>query len=140
MQEVRATFSKYGGNLGETNSVSWNFQRVAEIRLECSLSEESLLDIAISAGAHNAEVLEEDGNIFGALIHCAVEDQFAVASYLDNAKLTVAEQHIVFLPSTTVSVEDADHIKKLTKLLDTFDDNDDVQQVFHNALLPDQDE
>jgi YebC/PmpR family DNA-binding regulatory protein len=134
-QELRATFSKFGGNLGETNSVSWNFTRKGEIRIETQRTEEDLLTIAMDIGADDVVMIDE-----GALVYCAVDMLGTCANECSNKGLDVRETRIVFEPNTTVQVTEQDHSKMLDKLLDVLDDNDDVQNVFHNADLPDEDE
>ncbi len=133
VQEVRATFSKYGGNLGETNSVGWNFSRMGLIRLETTAAEESLIEMAIEAGADNVEMLIDDGNAYGALVQCSSDAVLHVASFFEQAGIDVPERKQAYVPNTTVLVSEADIAKKLIKLLDAFEDNDDVQNVFHNA-------
>jgi YebC/PmpR family DNA-binding regulatory protein len=134
-QELRATFSKYGGNLGETNSVSWNFTRKGEIRIETTRAEDDLLTIAMEIGADEVVMIED-----GALVYCAVDMLGTCANECSNQSLDVRESRIVFEPNTTVQVTDEGHTKMLYRLLDALDDNDDVQNVFHNADLPDEDE
>lgn len=135
VQEVRATFSKYGGSLGENNSVSWNFTRVGEIRIETTATEEALFEHAISAGASDVEYFEDVESGQGAVVYCAIEMLQAVSQQLELFGHSIEEQRLAYLPSTTVAVQDQDVEKKLRKLIDVFDDNDDVQQVFHNAEL-----
>ena len=134
-QELRATFSKYGGNLGETNSVSWNFTRKGEIRIETTRAEDDLLTIAMEIGADEVVMIED-----GALVYCAVDMLGTCANECSNQSLDVRESRVVFEPNTTVQVTDEGHTKMLYRLLDALDDNDDVQNVFHNADLPDEDE
>jgi len=134
-QELRATFSKYGGNLGENNSVSWNFTRKGEIRIETQLTEDALLTIAMEIGADDVVMIDD-----GALVYCAVDMLGTCANECSNQGLDVRETRIVFEPNTTVQVTEQDHTKLLVKLLDVLDDNDDVQNVFHNADLHDEDE
>ncbi len=131
-QELRATFAKYGGNLAETNAVAWNFTRKGEIRVETTLPEDRLFEIALDAGADDVTMLDD-----GALFACAVDALGTCANALAAAGLDVREQHIVYEPTTTVSVNESDTETKLLKMLDVMDDNDDVQSVFHNAELRD---
>ncbi|GMV53697.1 MAG: YebC/PmpR family DNA-binding transcriptional regulator [Chlorobi bacterium] len=137
VQEVRATFSKYGGNLGETNSVLWNFNRMGEIVLNSSLPEDTLFEIAVDSGCSDVDILFDEGAVAGAVLHCPVDSLQSVTEALEKAGLEVSEQHLAYVPNTKATVTDPDTIKKIIKLLDVFEDNDDVQQVFHNADLPD---
>jgi YebC/PmpR family DNA-binding regulatory protein len=133
-QELRATFNKYGGNLAETNAVAWNFTKKGEIRVETSASEERLFEIALDAGADDVTMLDD-----GALFICGVDALGTCANGLTAAALDVREQHVVYDPTTMVRVEEEDVAVKLMKMLDVLDDNDDVQNVFHNADLGDED-
>lgn len=133
-QELRASFSKHGGNLGETNSVSWNFTRRGEIRIETSIAEDDLLLIAMDVGAEDVLMIDE-----GALVFCSVDTLGTCANGLAEAGLAVREQRIVFEPGTMVTLDDPEHVRLMEKFLDALDDYDDVQNVFHNAVLPDED-
>jgi YebC/PmpR family DNA-binding regulatory protein len=133
VQEVRATFSKYGGNLGETNSVAWGFTRKGEIEIATKASEVELLEAAMEAGADDVVMIDE-----GAIIHCPFDELGTVANRLQEAGYDVKEQKAVFEPDTTVKVDDPAIVKMLMKLLDAFDDNDDVQNVFNNADIDDE--
>ena len=135
-QELRATFSKYGGNLGETNSVAWNFTRRGQLRVETALTEEALLELALEAGVDDVHMIDD-----GAVMFCSVESLGTSANTLTDLGLAVREQHIVYEPQTLVDCSSGaqDEIL-LRKMLDVLDDNDDVQNVFHNADLLDEDE
>lgn len=140
VQEVRATFSKYGGSLGENNSVSWNFTRMGEIRLQTTSSEEKVLEDAINAGASDVEYFADAESGQGAVVYCAIDSLQAIMAIMESNGHIVVEQRLAYLPTTLVQVNDGESEKKLRKLLDTFDDNDDVQQVFHNAELEEESE
>jgi YebC/PmpR family DNA-binding regulatory protein len=127
-QELRAYFSKYGGNLGESNSVSWNFTRRGEIRIETDRSEDDLLLVALELGAEDVLMIDE-----GALIFCSVDTLGTVGNGLTTSGLNVREQRIVFEPGTMVTVDEPEHVRLMEKFLDVLDDYDDVQEIFHNA-------
>lgn len=134
-QELRATFSKYGGNLGESNSVAWNFQRRGQIRIETDKPEEALLDVALNVGAEDVLMIED-----GAMFVCSVESLGTTANNLAAGGLNVREQHVVYEPQTLVVCSvDQSQRTMFRKMLDVLDDNDDIQNVFHNADLPDED-
>lgn len=134
-QELRATFSKYGGNLGESNSVAWNFQRRGQIRIETDKPEEVLLDVALNVGADDVLLIED-----GAMFVCSVESLGTTANNLAASGLIVREQHVVYEPQTLVDCSvDQSQRTMFRKMLDVLDDNDDIQNVFHNADLPDED-
>lgn len=133
VQEVRATFAKYGGNLGETNSVNWNFTRKGELRVETSLTEEALFEIAIEAGADDVAMIDD-----GALFHCDPDVLGTVANDIAARGLDVKEQRLVYEANSTIEITTKDQAKLLMKMLDAFDDNDDVQNVFNNADIADE--
>jgi YebC/PmpR family DNA-binding regulatory protein len=126
--DVRAAFSKYGGALGENGSVTFMFNRVGSILYPASIGDaDAMLEAAIEAGA--------DESISGSEGHeflCRVEDFAAVRDALE-AKLGQPPQSakIVWRPLNTVAVNDAAG-ETLSKLLDTLDDHDDVQNVYAN--------
>ncbi len=129
---VRALFTKFGGNLGETGSVSFMFARVGEISYPASKgSADALLEAAIDAGADDA-VSDEHGHV----ITCAFENIGEVSASLAK-KLGDAESvKIVWKPQTLAPV-DQEKAEALMKLVDALDDDDDVQSVFSNADIPD---
>ena len=133
VQEVRATFSKYGGNLGETNSVAWNFSRKGEIRVETDRSEDDVLEAAMEAGADDVVMIDD-----GALIHCPFDELGTIGNALLASGFNVQEQKQVYEPNQSINVGDPSIVKMLMKLLDAFDDNDDVQNVFNNAEIDDE--
>ncbi|MBN9399819.1 MAG: YebC/PmpR family DNA-binding transcriptional regulator ['Candidatus Kapabacteria' thiocyanatum] len=130
--ELRATFSKCDGNLGESNSVAWNFTHKGELRVETSQTEEALFDIALEAGADDVEMIDD-----GALIHCSTDMLGACNNALMSRNLTVAEARFTYEPNMTVEVTNPAIVKNLIKLLDMLEDNDDVQNVYNNADIPD---
>ncbi len=131
--EVRSYFSKNGGNLGETNSVSFMFDHVGEIIYPASkASADDMLEAAIEAGADNAESGEELHEIT-----CAVDDFAAVRDAL-IAKFGEPEKAgFVWKPNVPAAV-DEETAKTILKLIETLEDNDDVQAVFTNFEVSDE--
>jgi YebC/PmpR family DNA-binding regulatory protein len=131
---VRTIFGKNGGNLGESGSVSFMFDRVGQITYPASAgSEDAVMEAAIEAGAQDVESSEE-----GHLIFTAFEDLSAVAEALEASKLGAPKgTAIVWKPKsgTPVSNDDA---ATLMKLLDALDDDDDVSNVYTNVELTDE--
>jgi YebC/PmpR family DNA-binding regulatory protein len=130
--EVRAAFSKSGGSMGETNSVSFMFRRLGVITYPASVaSEDDMLEAAIEAGAEN--VVSTDA---GHEITCEVESFFAVKDGLE-ARFGEAESgKLDWRPENTVTL-DEEKARSLFKFLDVLEDNDDVQNVYANFDLPD---
>ena len=130
--EVRAAFSKQGGSLGETNSVSFMFERVGTIGYPAeTASADAMFEAAVEAGADNVETSEE-----GHEITCAPDDFSAVRDGLAERFGDPREASLTWKPLNTVQVDDGS-AETLLKLLDVLDDNDDVQQVSANFEIAD---
>ena len=130
---VRASFAKYGGNLGETGSVSFMFSRVGEILYPVAkASGDVMLEAAIDAGAD--DVQSDDT---GHTIICAFESIGDVSSAL-AAKFGDADTVKVVWKPQTMTPLDQEKAESLMKLVDALDDDDDVQVVFSNADISDE--
>ena len=130
--DVRSAFSKHGGALGETNSVSFLFNRLGVIRYPLAVAtEDDMLEAAIEAGADNAERDAESHEIT-----CAVEDFFAVRDALELRFGAPESAKLDWRPTMQVTL-DQERAASLLKLLDTLDENDDVQNVYANFDIPD---
>lgn len=125
--EVRAAFTRHGGSLAETNAVSFQFDRIGQIRYGAEAAdEEAMLEAAIEAGADDCQSSED-----GHEITCAPDDLAAVTEALE-AKFGPPEATLLtWRPQVTVPVED-DKAETLFKLLETLDESDDVQRVVAN--------
>jgi YebC/PmpR family DNA-binding regulatory protein len=131
--EVRSAFSKNGGAMGESNSVSFMFDRVGAIRYPAAAaSAEAVFEAALEAGADNVESDEE-----GHEITCAPDDLATVRDALEATFGTPEYARLDWHPQTTVPVADENVAKTLLKLLDILEDNDDVQRVQANFEIPD---
>jgi YebC/PmpR family DNA-binding regulatory protein len=131
--EVRAAFSKFGGSLGETGSVSFMFDRVGQIIFPAEVADaDSMFEAALEAGADNVESYDE-----GHEITCATEDYNSVVEALEASFGAPAESGLVWKPQNTIEVNE-DQASTLIKFLDTLDDNDDVQNVSSNFDISDE--
>jgi YebC/PmpR family DNA-binding regulatory protein len=129
--DVRAAFSKHGGALGETNSVSFMFNRLGVIRYPAAVaSPDDMLEAAIEAGAENAE---SDSEVHE--ITCPIEDFFAVRDALEVRFGAPESAKLDWRPTTLVTL-DEDRAAGVLKLLDALDENDDVQNVYANFDIP----
>ena len=130
---VRSTFSKNGGNLGETGSVSFMFERKGEITYPASVGDDdTVMMAAIEAGAEDVESSEE-----GHIIYCADTDLSEVSTALE-AELGESEStKLIWKPNITTEV-DLEGLTKLMKLLDTLEEDDDVQRVTANFEVSDE--
>ena len=125
--QVRATFSKYGGALGETGSVSFSFDRVGEIGYKTEVGDaEAVLEAAIMAGADDVQSGDE-----GHVITCAFESIGEVSSALAEALGEAESVNVVWKPQNTIEV-DEEKAGSLMKLIGILEDDDDVQNVFSN--------
>jgi YebC/PmpR family DNA-binding regulatory protein len=128
---VRSYFSKAGGNLGLTGSVSHSFDRVGEISYPASAgSEDDVMMAALEAGADDVES-DEDGH----WIYCAVERLNEVSDALEKALGESRESKLIWKPQTRTDV-DLETAEKLMRLVDMLEDDDDVQDVTHNFDIP----
>jgi YebC/PmpR family DNA-binding regulatory protein len=128
--DVRAAFSKNGGNLGETNSVSFLWDRVGEIRFALKAADEdAMLEAAIEAGCDDC-LVEEDEHV----VTCGVTALGDAVSALSKRFGEPASAKFVWRPKTTLPIE-GDAADVLMKLLTTLDDLDDVQNVYSNEEM-----
>jgi YebC/PmpR family DNA-binding regulatory protein len=125
--EVRSTFTKYGGNLGETGAVSFMFDRVGEIEYPASAaSADAMLEAALDAGADDCQS-DEDGH----WLYSSPDSLHEVARILEEKFGEPGAVKIIWRPQNTVEVDD-DKAEKLLKMLDALEDSDDVQNVYAN--------
>jgi YebC/PmpR family DNA-binding regulatory protein len=130
---IRSTFSKRGGNLGETGSVAFMFDRKGQILYPSGAgSADDVMLAAIEAGAEDVES-GEDGHV----IWCAVEDLNEVSTALEAALGEAESTKLVWKPQTTTEL-DLDAAQSLMKLIDALEDDDDVQSVTGNFEISDE--
>lgn len=131
--DVRAAFSKLGGSLGETNSVSFMFQRLGVVTYPLeTASEEEMLDAAIEAGAENAETTED-----GHEITMSMESFNTVRDALEARFGEPRSAKLDWRPETTTPL-DEEKARSVLKLIDILEENDDVQAVYANFELSDE--
>ncbi len=125
--EVRAAFTRHGGSLAETNAVSFQFDRIGQIRYGADVAtEEAMLEAAIEAGAEDCQSSED-----GHEITCAPDELAAVTEALEARFGPPEASLLTWRPQVTVPIED-DKAEALFKLLETLDESDDVQRVVAN--------
>ena len=129
--EIRSAFSKANGALGETGSVSFMFDFVGLIGYPASVaSEEKMFEAALEAGASNCETDESSH-----AITCAQEDFGKLRDQMEKQFGVAQSAKLVWQPKNTVAVNE-DNARILLKLIDTLEDNDDVQEVYSNFEIP----
>jgi YebC/PmpR family DNA-binding regulatory protein len=125
--EIRHIFSKNGGNMGESGSVGWMFDKKGYIVVDkAAKSEDELFEIAIEAGADD---VQDDGEVFEILT--APENFDAVHEAIKKAGVSPQAAEISMIPQNYIHLEGGD-AKTMMKLYDALDDNDDVQKVYAN--------
>jgi YebC/PmpR family DNA-binding regulatory protein len=124
--EIRSIFSKNGGNLGETGSVSFNFDKVGEIQIKSEINDTLLEELL----EHGLEDYSTEDNISN--IYCKFESLASLEKVIMEKGLDVESALIVWKPNMTVKIEKEDELNRLIKLNDDLEDNDDVQNCFSN--------
>ncbi len=136
--DVRHCFAKNGGNLGTTGSVGFMFDEKGVLVVERTpgMDEEEMMMMALEAGAEDVKTDDED--VFEILT--APSDFSAVREELEKQGLSFLSAEVQKIPQNTVAVDDPEVLKSILKLLEMLEDNDDVQNVFHNAELPEEED
>lgn len=132
--EVRAIFTKHGGNLASSGSVSYMFHKKGQITVPRAASgEDRVFELALEAGAEELTT-EEDEYV----ITTSHDQLYAVAEALKQAGVTTDGQKFTFIPDTTVPVADETVARQVLRLCDALEDDDDVQNVYSNLDIPDE--
>lgn len=127
--DVRHYFDKYGGNMGQSGCVSFMFSRQGVLVVEAEdVDEETLMEDALEAGASDFLTDEEDVYV----IRTEPNDLGAVRDDLDAKGYKFISAEVEYIPSTYTALTSEDDIKNMSKMLEMFEDNDDVQAVWHN--------
>ena len=129
--DVRSAFTKNDGNLGESGSVAWLFERKGVLLVSGDVDEDDLMLAAADAGAEDIEREESSYRVT-----CAPEDLHAVRAALEQAGIEIESAEPTMLPKTIVSVEDEAVAKKVVRLMDSLEENEDVQAVYSNFDIP----
>ena len=136
---VRNAFTKGSGNVGTPGCVSFMFDKKGQILInkeDCKMDAEELMMLAIDAGAEDFN--DEDEEEFEILT--SPDDCGTVREALEAAGLELAQAEVTMIPQTWVELTSENDIKQMTRILDLVDDDDDVQAVYHNWDMPDEDE
>ena len=127
---VRNAFTKGGGNVGTTGCVSYMFDKKGQIIIdkeECEMDADELMMLALDAGAEDFAEVEDSFEVL------TDPDSFsAVREALEAAGVPMAEADVTMIPQTWVELTDEDDIKKINRILDMLDEDDDVQATYHN--------
>ena len=130
--EVRSTFSKNGGALGESGGVAWQFETKGVIIAPLRADAEQVALLAIDAGANDVQIDEDFIEVY-----TAPEDIDAVRRALENREIPVQSAEVTLLATNTMELTEKEATQTL-RLLEKLEDLDDVQRVYTNAIFPDQ--
>ena len=130
--DVRAAFGKHDGNLGASGAVAWQFERRGVVLVDAQGVDEDELTLAAAEGGADDVVREE--STFQVL--CAPESLTSVREALEAAGFSVDSAELTMVPKSTVAVEDENTAKKILRLMDALEENDDVQEVYSNFDIP----
>jgi YebC/PmpR family DNA-binding regulatory protein len=130
--EVRHIFARHDGNLAESGAVAWLFERKGVVLVDRDSTDED--ELTLAAADAGAEDVAEEGSSFE--VTCAPEDLTAVREALEAAGIAVTDAEVTMLPKTTVEIEDESVARKVLKLIDGLEENDDVQDVYANFDIP----
>jgi YebC/PmpR family DNA-binding regulatory protein len=130
--EVRHLFSRHDGNLAESGSVAWLFERRGVILVDADSRDED--ELTLAAADAGAEDVRREGSTYE--VTCAPEDLHAVREALEAAGIAVSDVQATMLPKTTISIEDEATAKKVLRLIDALEESSDVQEVYANFDIP----
>lgn len=132
--DVRHYFDKFGGNLGTSGCVSFMFTSKGIVVVENNgIDEDTLMEDAFEFGADDLSVEEE-----AAEISCEPSDLGVLREGLSSKGYNILSAEVDRIPATYTTLTDEDHIKKMNLLLEHLEDNDDVQNVYHNWEMPEE--
>ena len=130
--DVRHAFDKHDGNLGTSGAVAWLFERRGLVVVPAEGVDEDELTLAAAEGG--ADDVSLDGSVFEVV--SAPEALTSVREAIEAAGFSVESAELTMVPKTTVEVDDESSAKKIVRLMEQFEDNDDVQDVYANFDIP----
>ncbi|MFN8000136.1 MAG: YebC/PmpR family DNA-binding transcriptional regulator [Acidobacteriota bacterium] len=132
VSEIRHLFSKNGGNLGESGSVAWMFNKKGQIIIDAAVKgEDEMMEIALEAGADD---MQNDGETYQILT--APEDFHAILDAIKAKGIEPLSAEVAMIPQNTIKLEGG-QVGQMLKLYDALDDHDDVQNVYANFEMDD---
>ena len=127
--DVRHYFDKYGGNMGTSGCVMFMFEHKGQILIEKEdVDEDALMEAALEAGAE--DFISDDEDVYE--IRTGVHDLGTVEDALSAAGYTSVSAEAAYIPTTYTRLDDPDSIKNMGKMIEMFEDNDDIQAIWHN--------
>lgn len=133
---LRYYFDKNGGNLGTTGCVGYMFDRKGQILIEKKdeYQEDELMEAALEAGAE--DFVTDDEEVYE--IFTEPQDFYEVKNALQEKGYEFIEADVAMIPQTTTRLETEEQIKAMNKLIDMLEDDDDIQQIYHNWDMPEE--
>ena len=134
--DVRHIFTKFGGNLGTNGSVSYMFENKGVIVIErtVDLNEDKMMEMALESGADDVITYDDSFEV-----RTSPSEFSTVRKYFEEKNLNFLEAEVMMVPKEKITLE-SEHIATFRKMLDEFNDNDDIQEVYHNVDLPEEEE
>lgn len=130
--EVRHLFARGGGNMGESGSVGWMFERRGVIEVKPGPAEDRVMEVALEAGALDLVAQPE-----GFEVRTEPNDLHKVVQALEKHGLALGTMRLTYLPKETLKLDQLEDARKVFKAVDLLEDNEDVQTVFSNYEVPD---
>jgi YebC/PmpR family DNA-binding regulatory protein len=130
--DIRSTFSRAGGSIAEPGAVAWQFDRKGAILVDRKVDEDDLMLVALDAGADD---IADDGELWRVVT--PPSDLHKVRTAIEEAGMAVDSADLTMLPQNTIPLDDGESAKKVLRLIDALDEQDDVQNVFANFDIPD---
>ncbi len=131
--EVRSVFSRLGGSLAEPGAVAWQFSRRGVVLVSRRYDEDQVMEAALEAGADD---VVDEGDTWR--VTCEPGAVESVRAALEAAGLAVESAEATMVASTTVPLASAEEAKRVLRVIDAFEDHDDVQDVYANFDIPDE--
>ena len=129
--DVRSAFTKFGGSMAEPGAVGWQFSRRGVILVDGSVDEDTVMSVALESGADD---VERDGDSWRVLTDPSTV--YDVKDAMEAAGVAALSAESTMVSSTTIEVTDKDDARQILRIMDTLEDNDDVQDVYANFDIP----
>lgn len=134
--DIRHLFSKHNGNMGEAGCVSWMFKRVGFLSISkegLNMDEDELMMLALESGADDFKDEEDSYEVI-----TSPDNFMEIKDAMEGAGIVFEEADLIMMPVNTVDINDMETAAKIIKLIDLFEDHEDVQQVYTNMNIPDE--
>jgi YebC/PmpR family DNA-binding regulatory protein len=134
--DIRHLFSKHQGNMGETGCVNWMFKRVGFLSINkenLNMDEDELMMLALESGADDFKDEDDSYEVI-----TSPDNFMEIKDALEGAGISFEEADLIMMPVNTVDINDVETAAKIIKLIDLFEDHDDVQRVYTNMNIPDE--